>query len=96
MKEDGTFSCHGMWSGFEWTSVGVTWSQRGVYVHLTGVGSMHADFGGFSDRAFETRFSLLPDGALVSGEGAPGWSLLDNREPLLPVPSDIARLTDQI
>jgi hypothetical protein len=88
LKEDGTFSYQGTWSGYELTMVSGTWSQRDGYVHLTGTGSMRADFGRFSDRAFDATFSRREDGAVVSETGAPGWSLLDTREPLWPVASE--------
>ena len=57
-------------------------------IHLVGMGSMRVDFGGFSDRAFEATFPQREDGAVVSETGATGWSLLDTREPLWPVPSN--------
>ncbi|MHB8377383.1 MAG: hypothetical protein ACYDEB_10570 [Dehalococcoidia bacterium] len=96
LRADGSFSFHGIWSGYEVTIVDGTWSRREAYIHLTGTGSMHADFGGFSHASFHATFLLRDDGSVVSETGAPGWSLLATREPLRPIPPDTPRLIDQM
>lgn len=95
LKDDGTLSYHGIWYGYEYTMIAGTWRQRDGYAQLNGVGSMHSDTRGFSDRAFEATFSQRDDGSVMSDNDAPGWSLLADRKPLLPVPRDKPRLIDR-
>lgn len=85
LRSDGRFSYAGVWSGYESTLVEGTWSQRAGYLFLTGAGSMRSCTQRFSERPFEAIFSTQADGSVVSVTGAPEWSLLATKEPLLPI-----------